>query len=158
MCENFSAPMSMTPPRNLKARKILFAAILALICLLLVYAAYEQNKQWVVPEEFKSLRNPMQPTESNLQAARALYSNECTQCHGDRGKGDGPEARSHFPLPADLSDATRMSTVTDGAIFYQISEGRRPMPSFKNRMTQDQLWQLVLLVRSFAQPAAAPKN
>jgi mono/diheme cytochrome c family protein len=159
MCENFSASMSTTPPRNLKARKILFVALLALICLLLVYAAYEQNKQWVVPEEFKSLKNPLQPTESNLQSARELYSNECAQCHGARGKGDGPEARSHFPLPADLSDAQRMSAIADGAIFYQVSEGRRPMPSFKNRMTQDQRWQLVLLVRSFAQtPAATPKN
>jgi len=150
--------MSITPPRNLKARKILFAAILALICILLVYAAYEQNKQWVVPEEFKSLKNPLQPTASNLRAARELYSNDCAQCHGDLGKGDGPQARSHSPLPADLSDAQRMSTVTDGQIFYQISEGRRPMPSFKNRMTQDQRWQLVLLVRSFGQPSATPKN
>jgi mono/diheme cytochrome c family protein len=150
--------MSTTPSRNLKARKILFAAILALICILLVYAAYEQNKTWIVPEEFNTLKNPLQPTELNLKAARELYSNECAQCHGDRGKGDGPQARSHFPLPADLSDAPRMSTVTDGAIFYQISEGRRPMPSFKNRMTQDQRWQLVLLVRSFAQPAASQKD
>jgi mono/diheme cytochrome c family protein len=150
--------MSTTPPRNLKTRKILFFALLALICLLLVYTVYEQNKQWVVPEEFKSLKNPLPSTESNFRSAKELYSNECAQCHGDRGKGDGPEARSHFPLPADLSDAGRMSSVTDGAIFYQISEGRRPMPAFKNRLTQDQRWQLVLLVRSFAQPAASPKN
>jgi hypothetical protein len=33
------------------------------------------------------------------------------------------------------------------------------MPSFKNRMTQDQRWQLVLLVRSFAQPPTpSPKH
>jgi mono/diheme cytochrome c family protein len=142
----------------LKFRKILFASILALICILLVYAAYEQNKRWVVPEEFKTLKNPFQPSASNLQAARELYLNDCAQCHGDRGKGDGPEARTHSPLPADLSDAQRMCTVTDGEIFYQISEGRRPMPSFKNRMTQDQRWQLVLLVRSFAPSTALPKN
>jgi mono/diheme cytochrome c family protein len=76
------------------------------------------------------------------------------QCHGERGQGDGPEARTHYPLPADLADAKRMATVADGEIFYQISEGRRPMPLFKNRLTQDQRWQLVLLVRSFSQPAA----
>jgi hypothetical protein len=28
------------------------------------------------------------------------------------------------------------------------------MPSFKNRLTPDQRWQLVLLLRSFAQPAS----
>lgn len=142
----------------LKFRKILFAGILALVCILLIYAVYEQNKPWVVPDEFKALKNPLQLSESNLNAARELYLNDCIQCHGDRGKGDGPEARSHSPLPADLSDASRMGVVTDGEIFYQISEGRRPMPSFKNRLTQDQRWQLVLLVRSFAQPTATPKN
>jgi hypothetical protein len=50
-----------------------------------------------------------------------------------------------------------MAKVTDGEIFYQITEGRRPMPSFKNRLTQDQRWQLVLLVRSFSPPIVAPK-
>jgi mono/diheme cytochrome c family protein len=49
-----------------------------------------------------------------------------------------------------------MNSVTDGEIFYQITEGRRPMPSFKNRLTQDQRWQLVLLVRSFSQPIITP--
>jgi mono/diheme cytochrome c family protein len=158
MCETFSLTMNADTKPTLKLRKILFAGILALIFILLIYAVYEQNKPWIVPAEFKTLKNPLQPSESNLKAARELYLNDCIQCHGDRGKGDGPEARSHSPLPADLSDASRMSTVTDGEIFYQISEGRRPMPSFKNRMTQDQRWQLVLLVRSFAQAGGPPRN
>src|SRR5256884_7243374 len=69
--------------------------------------------------------------------------------------GDGPQAKSHYPLPADLTDPKLLRNVTDGEIFYQISQGRRPMPSFKNRLTQDQRWQLVLLVRSFSQPASS---
>jgi mono/diheme cytochrome c family protein len=90
-----------------------------------------------------------------LNAVRQIYADECAQCHGDRGKGDGPEARSHYPLPADLTDPKLLSNVTDGEIFYQISEGRRPMPSFKRRLTEDQRWQLVLLVRSFSQQPAS---
>ena len=42
-----------------------------------------------------------------------------------------------------------MSATTDGELFYQISEGRKPMPAFKKRLTEEQRWQLVLLVRSF---------
>lgn len=146
--------MSANPPKNLRLRKLLFAALLAIIGISLVYSVYQQNKPWIVPEEFKSLKNPLVPSESNLNSARQLYREECAQCHGDYGKGDGPQARTHKPLPADLTDASRMANVTDGEIFYQITEGRRPMPSFKNRMTQDQRWQLVLLLRSFARPAA----
>ena len=142
----------------LKFRKILFASSLALICIVLVYSAWQQNKPWVVPEEFKRLKNPLQPSDSNLKAAGELYLDQCAQCHGEHGKGDGPEARTHSPLPADLTDARRMSTVTDGEIFYQISEGKRPMPAFKNRITEGQRWQLVLLVRSFAQSPAPERE
>ena len=81
---------------------------------------------------------------------------ECAQCHGERGKGDGPEAMMHSPTPADLTDAGHMNTVTDGEIFYQISEGRKPMPSFKKRLTEDQRWGLVLFVRSFSAPSTSP--
>ena len=141
-------------PLTLKLRKFLFAALLVLICVLIVHWLNEQNKPWIVPEEYKSLKNPLLPSESVLSSARQIYADECAQCHGEHGKGDGPEARTHSPLPADLTDAKRMATVTDGEIFYQITQGRRPMPSFKRRLTQDQRWQLVLLVRSFSQPAA----
>lgn len=152
--------MSATAPRSLQLRKILFGAILILTFAVVVYWITQENKPWIVPEEYKSLKNPLRPSESNLKAARQIYVDECAQCHGERGRGDGLEARSHYPLPADLTDAKRMATVKDGEIFYQISEGRRPMPSFKNRLTQDERWQLVLLVRSLSQPVSetAPAN
>jgi hypothetical protein len=54
-----------------------------------------------------------------------------------------------------------MNHLTDGEIFYQITQGRKPMPSFRKKLTEDQRWQLVILVRSFAAPAAptpAPTN
>ena len=156
LCENFLAAMSTKVLLNLRTRKILFASLLALICLTLVYSVWQQNKPWVVPEEFKKLKNPLAPTGSNLSAAKDVYMEECAQCHGEHGKGDGPEARTHSPLPADLSDGRRMSAVTDGEIFYQITEGRRPMPSFKTRLSQDQRWGLVLFVRSLSAPPAAP--
>ena len=145
-------------PRSLGLRKVLFAALLLLICVLVIHWITEENKPWIVPAEYKALKNPVTPSESNLNAARQIYEDECAQCHGDRGKGDGPEARSHYPLPADLTDPKRLANVADGEIFYQISEGRRPMPSFKGRLSEDQRWQLVLLVRSFSEPAPSPSK
>jgi len=144
--------------RSLKARKILFAAVLILTLLIVAHWMVQESKPWVVPPEYKNLENPLTPSETNLHAARQVYLDECAQCHGDRGKGDGPEARSHYPLPADLTDAKWMANVADGEIFYQVSEGHRPMPSFKNRLTQDERWELVLLVRSFSQPNVPANN
>jgi mono/diheme cytochrome c family protein len=153
--------MSTDAQRNLKTRKILFASLLALICIVLVYAAFQRDRPWVVPEEVKRLKNPIAPTEDTMKSARGIYADECAKCHGEQGKGDGPDARLHFPAPADLTDTRLMNSVTDGEIFYKISEGRKPMPSFKKRLTEDQRWELVLLVRSFlasSSPSAVEKK
>jgi mono/diheme cytochrome c family protein len=147
--------MSIDAQFNLKTRKALFVSLLALICIVLVYAAFQRDRPWIVPEEVKKLKNPIAPTESTLKAAKEIYGDECAQCHGEYGKGDGPEAMMHSPAPADLTDAGQMNSVTDGEIFYQISEGRKPMPSFKKRLTEDQRWGLVLFVRSYSKPTAA---
>jgi mono/diheme cytochrome c family protein len=157
MCETFLTAMSTDAQISLKTRKILFASLLAIICVALVYAALQKDRPWVVPEEVKRLKNPLPPSEPTLKAARTIYLDECAQCHGEHGKGDGPEAMMHSPAPADLTDAGRMNTVADGEIFYQISEGRKPMPSFKKRLTEDQRWGLVLLVRSLSAPSADTK-
>jgi len=144
--------MTTAPQRNLLLRKILFAAVLALIALSIVLAAREKHT-WNIPEDAKQRKNPLQPSATGLQVARDLYMENCAQCHGATGKGDGPEATMYDPLPADLSNRTFNAGLTDGEIFYQISEGRDPMPKFKNRLTPDQRWQLVLFVRSFAASA-----
>jgi mono/diheme cytochrome c family protein len=150
----FTVTMPTNAPQNLKIRKTLFLVLLAIIFIAVAFTVYQQNKPWVIPEEAKSLKNPLQPSEAALKSARSLYGENCAQCHGDTGKGDGPEGRKYDPKPADFTDAQHMNTVTDGALFYQISQGRKPMPAFKKRMTEDQRWQLVLLVRSLAAPPA----
>ena len=135
--------------RTLRLRKLLFAALLAAIVISIAVALY-QNREWKVPEEAKRRQNPIQTSPAALAAARAIYLDKCVQCHGETGKGDGPDAAMYYPSPASLADAKRMSAATDGELFYEISVGRKPMPAFKKRLTEEQRWQLVLLVRSFA--------
>ena len=134
-------------------KKILFFCILIVICGLLIHVFLQRN-DWRIPEEAKSLKNPLIRSDAALKAAAPLYKQFCSECHGERGKGDGPEAMMYDPSPADLTDARRMKALTDGQIFFQITEGRKPMPSFKNKLTVDQRWQLVLLVRSFSSKSA----
>lgn len=147
--------MSTDAQRKLKTRKILFVGLLALICMVIAYAAFQKDRPWIVPEEIKKLKNPLPASESTLKAARGIYLDECAHCHGERGRGDGPEAAMHSPAPADLTDAGFMKGITDGEIFYQISEGKKPMPSFKKRLTEQQRWGLVLFVRSLVRTSAA---
>jgi mono/diheme cytochrome c family protein len=65
----------------------------------------------------------------------------------------------YAPAPSNLTDTPHMMKLTDGELFYQISVGRKPMPSFKKRLTEEQRWQLVLFVRSLAAiPQSAPST
>jgi mono/diheme cytochrome c family protein len=137
--------------RNLLLRKFLLAAILVVLCIVAVFA-YLQNRPWKVPEEAKQMKNPLPPSSTALVAARPIYQDKCVNCHGETGKGDGSDAALYYPSPTNLTDARHFNTVTDGELFYQISQGRKPMPAFKKRLTEEQRWQLVLYVRSLAAP------
>ena len=112
---------------------------------------------WPAPEAAKKLKNPVPATEASLDAAKTIYLNNCVQCHGEQGKGDGPEAPMYDVKPADFTDAHMMGEMTEGEIFWKISEGRRPMPSFKVKLSEEQRWQLVHYVGTFA-PKPAPSQ
>jgi mono/diheme cytochrome c family protein len=144
--------MNLDAQRKFRLRRMLFIALLGMIVIAIVLAVMRRG-EWIIPDEAKQRRNPLQTSPQVLESARPLYTEKCERCHGVTGKGNGPESARQYPSPSDLTDTQRMNALTDGAIFYQISEGRRPMPSFKRRMTEDQRWQLVLLIRSFARTA-----
>ena len=149
VCENFGLSTRSNSQGSLRLRKLLLAALLAVIVLAIAVAVY-QNRPWRIPEAAKLRKNPFQSSPAVLAAARAIYLDKCANCHGQTGKGDGPDAASYYPSPASLADSKRMNSVTDGEIFYQITQGRKPMPSFKKRLSEEQRWQLVLFVRSLA--------
>jgi mono/diheme cytochrome c family protein len=146
--------MANAAPQNLKARKLLFVILLAVMAAAVVYTI-QQNRPWSVPEQARQLKNPLQPSDIILKSIRPVYADKCAVCHGNAGKGDGHDALLYEPAPTNFTDAKRMAAGTDGELFYKLSEGRKPMPSFKKRLTEDQRWQLVLLLRSFSEPPVA---
>jgi mono/diheme cytochrome c family protein len=141
-----------TVQKGRRLRLILLVCALGLIALSIGLAVF-RRPPWIVPLAEKARKNPLTASDANLAAAREIYKNKCDDCHGDKGKGDGSDARMYDPVPSDLTDSAKIDKLTDGEIFYQITEGRKPMPSFKKKLTCEQRWQLVLLVRSFASPA-----
>jgi len=146
---DFSVRMTTTPQKSKRLRWILFLCVVGLIGVSIVLAVVYKTP-WIVPPGEKARKNPLTVSDANLAAAKQIYSDRCNNCHGDKGKGDGSDAMMYDPSPSDLTDAAKMNKLTDGEIFYQITEGRKPMPSFKKKLTEEQRWQLVLLVRTLA--------
>jgi mono/diheme cytochrome c family protein len=117
-----------------------------------------QNAEWVAPDSAPQMQNSVVVTAASLAAAKTVYENHCARCHGENGKGNGPDANLYAPAPQDFSNA-KMQAASDGEIFWKISEGRRPMPGFAKDLSDETRWQLVNYLRSFAKPSApAPRN
>jgi mono/diheme cytochrome c family protein len=142
----------MPPPsrKNRAVLKLFFGLLLLFAGVAIIYATIQNSAQWSwpVPEEAKQLKNPVQISPAVLQSAKMLYDKRCADCHGDTGAGDGPKADRYDPRPADFTDPKLMN-LTDGELFYKISEGKKPMPAFKTKLTEEQRWELVLFIRSF---------
>ena len=101
----------------------------------------------------KRLANPVPATPQALAAGREIYENRCANCHGVNGDGKGPKAAELSVAPADFRNARAMEEITDGEMFWQITKGARPMPSFES-LSEEERWQLVDYIRTFAQPSS----
>jgi mono/diheme cytochrome c family protein len=147
--------MNAAPKKPKLLQKLLLAAVIVLIFLSIGLAAFHRTP-WQVPSDAKVLKNPLPASDVNFNAAKPIYNEQCANCHGDSGKGDGSDAMMYDPAPSDLTDAKHMNKLTDGEIYYQITLGKKPMPSFRKKLTEEQRWQLVILVRSFSGAIASP--
>jgi mono/diheme cytochrome c family protein len=147
----------MPPASRSKSRlaAYFFFAILAVAAVCVVYALLHSGP-WIVPDSAKRLPNPLAPSEANLSAAQSTYMDKCSDCHGDSGRGDGSQAKMYSTPPSDLTDTQHFSSVTDGELFYKITYGHRPMPSFRKRLSDTQRWQLVLFIRSISHSTSPP--
>ena len=96
-----------------------------------------------------TLTNPFLPDEASLQIGREVFNTHCAACHGEQGRGNGPAAASLSIKPPDYGSG-HLDIHTDGDIFYWIQNGiseGSPMPAFKDKLTDDEIWHVVNTVR-----------
>jgi len=144
-------PSSNPPPKSRTPYFVALFLILALGSVALVYGV----RNWAAAERAKKLPNPAPLTEANLKAGKAIYANHCVQCHGDRGDGNGQKSQELSVEPGNFTDARKMSALTDGQLYWQITKGRNPMPGFEDKLAELQRWQAVDFIRGFLRPPVA---
>ena len=106
-------------------------------------------EEWEAPARATRIGNPVAADQKSIAAGKATFQGQCVACHGSKGKGNGPAAIALERRPSDLS-MPMMWEHSDGALFWKITEGRRPMPSFEKLLTDDERWQIVNYVRTLA--------
>jgi len=134
-----------------RTSKLLLVLVVFAAMFITLSAHAQTRAPWVAPAAAQSVSNPVTPDATSLKAAKALYIANCSPCHGEKGKGDGPAAAALNPKPADHTSAA-LAKETDGSLFWKMSEGRSPMPTYKTTFTPTQRWELVNYIRSLAKP------
>jgi hypothetical protein len=130
------------------------------------------------PQSYYLKPNPLAPTPDNVEKGKRLYESDtkpasCASCHGLYGDGQGPIGKHLQPPPTDFTCKALMDNLPDGQLFWIVENGsglfelplghsreaikrpgRRPrytaMRGHKNELTEEQIWQLVLYIRTFS--------
>jgi mono/diheme cytochrome c family protein len=108
------------------------------------------QEKWVVPAKYQTMKNPTKADAANIAEGKALYTKHCQSCHGKKGLGDGTKAKE---VEGDLGDfsSAEFHSQTDGAIFYKSYIGRKDMPNFEKKMSEEDAWLVVNYVRTMKQ-------
>jgi mono/diheme cytochrome c family protein len=101
-----------------------------------------------IPAEAIAMVNPVKPTPEGVTHAKKMYGWDCAVCHGEKGDGKG-ELSATMKLK-DWTDAASLKDMTDGELFYIIKNGRGQMTGEGDRAKTADLWNLVVVTRSFA--------
>jgi len=131
-----------------RTRIVVFLAIL-LSSGLLALSEEQSKTQWTAPAGEARKANPIAANESSLTAGQKIYLKRCVACHGKTGDGDGPDAADLGIHPAKLSDPA-IRTQTDGELFWKITVGKKPMPSYATRLSPTDRWNVINYLRSLA--------
>lgn len=103
-----------------------------------------------IPAEAAKMVNPVKPTSESQGRAKKQYGYDCALCHGETGNGKGDVVADLKLTLKDFSDPAALKDFSDGELFYIIKNGKGQMPPEGDRMKPEEVWNMVIYVRSFA--------
>ena len=103
-----------------------------------------------IPPDAAKLVNPYKSTPESLAKAKKIYGYDCALCHGANGNGKGDVVGDLKLTLKDYTDPAALKDFSDGELYYIITKGKGQMPPEEGRCKPEDLWNMVVLVRSFS--------
>ncbi len=133
---------------NRKSLKNLFSLLIVIALSTMVYSfvLVPVQNEWVVPEQYKTMKNPTDKTDKeNIGIGKGIFNKNCKSCHGEIGKN---KALPLDPSPGDPATGNFVKD-NDGELFYKIEKGRGQMPSFEKKFEdKEDIWLIIDYIRS----------
>ncbi len=115
----------------------------------------DRYKQYLIgelPEQYLNISNPLSASEAHISEGKKLYQQQCINCHGSSGEGNGRISQFILPHPADLTLTRQLPFNKDIFLYWTIAEGGQQfntaMPSFKTQLTDRQIWKISHYIQS----------
>ena len=140
--------------------KLVKLALIGLFAAFFVAACSKTNPPTGTVSELKPSAST--PKNDEWAGVRKLYTDTCSNCHKADGAGGSVTfSEGDPPLKVPTFKSERQTSEPDAEYIEQIKEGGDGMPSFKKRLNDSQIAQLVAYIRKEFQgkdvklPAAA---
>jgi mono/diheme cytochrome c family protein len=102
-------------------------------------------QEWTVPDDKKGKLSTFSFDDNTRKLGLKVYTTNCMSCHGAPGKGTFLKLVPPPPDPA----SDKMQKNSDGEMFYKVQTGKGQMPSFRNVLSSDEIWQVISYIRTF---------
>jgi mono/diheme cytochrome c family protein len=103
------------------------------------------------PTTWRTVQNPMEPTERSLIHGKQIFTTNCVGCHGLKGDGKGPAARFiNYPAPRNFTDVSAQLMFSDGEMYDAILFGidGTAMPAWGDIITVNDIWDVTNFLRT----------
>jgi len=93
------------------------------------------------------LTNPYPATEAILEKGKAIYTNFCIHCHGEKGDGNGilVQRDKYAGVPSYYSEA--LKTLPEGKMYHTIYFGKNMMGSHASQINYAERWAVIQYVQ-----------
>jgi mono/diheme cytochrome c family protein len=103
--------------------------------------------------------------QNKASAGKELFQSNCSPCHGESGKGDGPGGQVLPVKPANLGDRIAENGYSDQYLSDVIGKGGASvgksnfMPAWSGALNDQQIREIISFIRTLpaAKPAAGKK-
>jgi len=129
-----------------------YLMVSSIILLTITTLTYSHTMGWIAPDNVKATKNPIQSDTASIERGAKTYKEKCVICHGEKGDGKGAVGANLTVKPSNFTDKEMMGSMTDGEISWKISTGKGPMPSWKDKLKESEIWDMVNYIRKFSVP------
>jgi mono/diheme cytochrome c family protein len=130
--------------------------LMIIVCALVTCGCSNQPTTTTNTETKASPAATATPTPDAFADARGIFAKDCQNCHREDGVGGPVKLDDGKTLKVPSFRAGHALRHTDSDFRRQVMEGGDGMPAFKDKLSPEQIDQLIRLIRQEFQPGHTP--